>query len=80
MNDTQKIVVGINALIALTELSEHLSAAISSAAAKIREAQSEGRDLTDDELDQIDKAREAAMAKWNARNDPDPSGESSDAS
>lgn len=60
------VLIAIEALEALTTLAAHVATEIAAAGDAIRTAQSEGRDLTDEEAARFTHARRAAVDAWDA--------------
>jgi len=56
----------ITILAALSELSLQATRAVNEAALLIQRAQAEGRDVTNEELLQVQAARKSALDKWRA--------------
>jgi len=59
------MVVAIDALLSITQLSVRMMEAANQISATLSAAQSEGRDLTDAEVDSIKQMREDAVDSWN---------------
>lgn len=63
---TTSVIVAVDAVLALTQLALNIQQATQQIQSMVATAKTEGRDLTDAEVQQIVGMRKSAMDRWNS--------------